>query len=230
MQKILTKERVRNLNYFREQMKKAVEEMIKRENNPTLKRAYERVLLNLETVPINFYPKKTLLTAIFRIGKHFIASEILGEHKQTVKVIRKGNRFVVVPEGRIIEIPAEHFFYGNKLTWKGVHTLMHEMCHDPLRNVFEFSREIHLTPSQTEELIADLLSARIAIKMGFPREKVLSLYHGREMVYGKFPFRKMLEKATKPKKTTEIPRKRKMPPKIKKIKRKGLRPFMPKAA
>jgi hypothetical protein len=199
MGKILNKERIRNLNFFRKKMQKAIKEMIKLEKNETLKAAYERALINLETVPINFYPKKTLMSTVFRIGKHIISSEILGEHKQNFQVIRKGKEFIVIPEGRVIDLPAEHFFHGNELEWKGVHTLMHEICHDPLRNVFEFSQQIHLNANQTEELIADLMSAKIAIKMGFSREKVLALYHGRESVYGRFPFREMLEKATETK-------------------------------
>ncbi len=201
MGKILNKNRIKSLNFFRTKMKKAVQEMIKHESNSALKTAYEKVLINLENVPINFYPKNSLMRTVFKIGEHFIASEILGEHKQNLKIIKKNGKVVgVVPEGRLIEIPAGHFFHGDKASWKGVHTLMHELCHNPSRNVFEFSKEIHLNPTQTEELIADLLSARIAIKMGFPRKRIYELYKGRQSVYGRFPFRKALEKAVSPKK------------------------------
>ncbi len=213
MGKVLNKERVRSLNYFRGRMKKAVQEMIKIEKNPTLKAAYERALTNLETVPIKFYPKDTLMRAVFKIGKHFVASEVLGQHEQKIRIKREGGIIKVVPDGRLIELPADHFFHGDKLNWKGVHTLMHEICHDPTRNVFDFSREAQLTPNQTEELIADLMSAKIAIKMGFKRESVLGLYHGREAIYGRFPFREYLERATESKtkrvlrKTKELPKK-----------------------
>ena len=203
MGKVLNRNRVKNLNVFRQKMQWAVKDMIKHEKNPTLKTAYERTLTNLETVPINFYPKDSLSRTVFQIGKHFFTSEVLGEHKQNIRVIRNGNLLKVIPEGRLIEIPANHFFLGNTPTWGGMKTLMHEICHDPARNVFDFSREIQLNPSQTEELIADLMSAKIAIKMGFPREKVLSLYNGREGVYGRFPYRKFLEKAIKQKKFRE---------------------------
>ena len=206
-------------------MKWSVKEMIKHEKNPTLKTAYERALTNLETVPINFYPKDNLSRTVFQIGKQFITSEVLGQHKQGMKVIKEGGLLKVIPEGRLIELPADHFFNGNKPTWDGMKTLIHELCHDPSRNVFEFSKEVHLTPTQTEELIADLMSAKIAIKMGFSREKVLSLYYGREAVYGKFPFRELLEKATKEKKFREaIPGRkvRELPKRLKEMRKKSL--------
>ncbi|MFH1663759.1 MAG: hypothetical protein ABH986_03035 [archaeon] len=209
----MSRERVRTLNYFRKKMQAAVQEMIKHENNSVLREAFERALTNLETVPINFYPKDSLSRTVFQIGKHFIASEVLGEHKQNIRLVRQGGLLKVVPEGRLIEIPADHFFHGNIPSWEGMKTLMHEICHDPTRNVFEFSREIHLTPNQAEELIADLMSAKIAVRMGFPREKVLSLYHGREGIYGRFPYRKAIEKATEPKKITKIMKKARELPK-----------------
>lgn len=197
MAEILTGNRVKKIRFLESQMRTAVREMIKTETNPTIKTAYEQVLTNLEKVPINFYHGNSLLRTVIKIGKHFISSEILGEHKQNLKVVREGNLLKVIPEGHLIEMPADLFFHGDKVSWKGLQTLIHEMCHNPMRNVFEFSKEVHLTPNQTEELIADLLSARIAVKMGFPRNRIHELYHGRQGIYGiGFPFEKMIEKAT----------------------------------
>lgn len=200
MTKILTKERIENLNKFRSLMKEAVIQMIKEEKNPAVKSAYERTLKNIESVPVNFFPKKNLVHAIYKIGKQVFSSEVLGEHKQEIIVMKKGKQTFVVRGKRNIDIPAEHFFHENNLNWQGIHTLMHEYSHDPARNVLEFSNQIHLNPEQTEELIADLLSAKIARKMGMNRERVLSFYRGRQGVYGKFPFNETLEKAIKPKK------------------------------
>ncbi len=140
MEKILSKDRVKRIRFVERKIQLAVKEMIKQETNPVIKEAYERTLKNLE-LPLNFYPKDSLSRTIFKIGEHFVSSEILGEHKQKLRIERQGNSVKVMPEGEIIEIPAEHFFYGksNKVTWKGLHTLIHELCHNPTRNVFEFS-------------------------------------------------------------------------------------------
>ncbi len=200
MNKILTKQRIENLNKFRNLMKEAVSHMIEEEKNPAVKAAYERTLKNIESVPINFFPKKNLVHAIYKIGKQIFTSEVLGEHKQEIIVMKKGKQTFVIRGKRNIDIPSEHFFHENNLNWQGIHTLMHEYCHDPARNVLKFSNQIHLNSEQAEELIADLLSAKIARKMGMNKERVLSFYRGRQGVYGKFPFKETLEKAIKPKK------------------------------
>jgi hypothetical protein len=204
MEKILSKDKIKKIRFLEKKVKEAVEEMIKTEKNPAIKSAYEKVLQNL-ILPINFYPKDSLMRTVFKIGKHFIASEVLGEHKQNLKFVRQGNIVKVVPEAELIEIPANLFFHGDKVTWKGLQTLIHELCHDPLRDPYELSK-LGLNRTQREELVADLLSARIAVKMGFPKQRILELYKGREGVYGKFPYKKALEKAVTSKKAKEKPK------------------------
>jgi len=208
-------------------MKEAVTHMIEEEKNSAVRAAYERTLKNIEVVPINFFPKKNLFHSIYKWGKQVFTSEVLGEHRQEISVIRKGNKIIAVQGRRIIDIPAEHFFHENKLSWQGVHTLMHELCHDPMRNNLEFSKQVHLNHEQAEELTADLLSAKIGVKMGMSRERVLGFYHGREGVYGGFPFRESLERAIKPKEGKITPVKPREVPRIKKEmeKRKRITPL-----
>ena len=129
----------------------------------------------------------------------FRAEITQAEHKQDIKIVREGNLVKVIPEREIIEMPLELLFRGDKVTWKGLHTLIHEMSHDPLRDASEL-KKLGLDRTQREEFVTDLLSARIAIKMDYPRENIYELYKGRESVYGRFPFMKALEKATSPKK------------------------------
>ncbi|MBU2477212.1 hypothetical protein KKG83_07110, partial [Candidatus Micrarchaeota archaeon] len=204
MGKILSKDKIKKIRFLEEKMKEAVEEMIQTEKNPAIRSAYEKFLENLK-IPINFYPKDNLMRTVFKIGEHFIASEVLGEHKQNLKFVRQGNIIKVVPDAEIIEIPAQLFFHGDKVTWKGLQTLIHELCHDPMRDPFEFSK-LGLNRTQREEWVTDLLSARIAVKMGYPRKRILELFRGREGVYGKFPYKKALEKAVTPKKEKEKPK------------------------
>ena len=57
-----------------------------------------------------------------------------------------------------------------------------------------------LTPEQREELRADSMAAQTLVEMGTPIEKVLALFHGRQGVYGRFPYMEFLKRAVAPKK------------------------------
>ncbi len=192
---VLTKKRRGQLDKFRENAVKAIEEMIKEEKNETIRNALDTALSNVENTPLKFYPRRSLRSAIYSTRGRVFGSMLKGLSVNRIAVMQKGPKMFVI-RSRHIELPAEHLFEGDRLTLDGVHTLMHEYCHS-VRNVSEFAEKLKLSPEQAEELIADLLSARIAVKMGIERETVYGFYGGRGMVYGGFPFHEMLKRALK---------------------------------
>ena len=58
-----------------------------------------------------------------------------------------------------------------------------------------FARAIKLNPNQAEELLADMLAAKLAVALGFKKEHVLIHFAGREIVYGTFPYLTYIERA-----------------------------------
>ena len=58
-----------------------------------------------------------------------------------------------------------------------------------------FAKAIKLSPGQTEELLADMLAAKLAVALGFKKENVLVHFAGREIVYGSFPYFAYIERA-----------------------------------
>lgn len=189
---ILTKERIKMLNEFRKKLIKVLKELIKKEKNPFIRDAFEETLQNVELLPIKFIPSKVLAARYGVVGGTIIGSVVKGQQLNQIIIVQKGmNKYVI--RRREIDLPAGHLFKGNKLAWDGVHTLMHEYCHS-LRNLNVLAEKLKLSNEQAEELIADLLSARIALEMNFPKEVILSFYSGRDFVYGGFPFREKLIK------------------------------------
>ncbi len=192
MGKILSKERKKALDKFREKAIHTVKEMIKEEKNPVLKKAFTQTLKNIASLPLEFYPRKYLSARFARSGKMVIGSIIKGQQVSKIIVYEKGLDKRVIIQSKI-QLPAEYIFEGNKLSLNGIHTLMHEYCHFP-RDVRSFAQGLNISEEQAEELIADLVSARISVKMGMEKEKVYSFYSGRDAVFYPFPFRRVLEK------------------------------------
>jgi len=195
MEKILTEERTKKLKHIKGFMRDAAVHLRDEAENLQDKKYYERMIKNIDTVPLYLFPRNDLAHHIYRIGKYVYSSVVLGQHVQDIRVIKKGNKIIGIEGKRRIELPANLFFNGDVISWEGLKTLAHEYAHDPIRG----------NPEKIEELFADLISAKVLVKMGTPRRKVLSLFTGREGVYGGFDYREAIKKAITPKKLIKRP-------------------------
>jgi len=191
---LLSKERKKALDGFREQAVSALAEMEKASKDGLSQELYAGMRRNVENTPIIFYPRKTLKEKIYKFRGRVFGSVVKGEHVNQIRIYQKGRqRFVV--QSNYINMPAFHVFEGNRLTVDGIFTLAHEYAHFPKPALGAFARANEMSYEQAEELLADALSAKLAVKLGYPREKVLGRFSGRGLVYGRIPFRKFIQKA-----------------------------------
>lgn len=188
---ILYKERVKALDQFRENAAKVLQEMQKAAKNGLEKALFERMAANVKNTPIMFYPRKTLKEKIFQAHGRIYGSVVKGEHVNVIKIYQKGKQRFVIQDS-YINMPAEHVFEGSRLTIEGIFTLAHEYAHFPKQGLEKFAQANKITYGQAEELLADTLSAKLAVAMGFPKELVLAQFQGRELVYGKIPFKRLI--------------------------------------
>jgi len=188
---ILGRKRVKALDKFREKAVKALKELKKNTKIGLEKELFERMIYNVENTPIYFYPRKTLKEKIFFARGRMFASTLKGEHVNVIKIFQKGSqRFML--RSNYINLPAEHVFEEDKLTIDGIFTLAHEYAHFPKPALAEFAEANKITVEQAEELLADTLSAKLAVAMGYPKENVLQHFQGRQLVYGRIPFKKLI--------------------------------------
>jgi len=194
--KILTKKRVKAVNDFRKRAIQALKELAKKEKDENTRFLYERMIENVENTPVVFYPRKSLRETVFTVGGRVFSSVTRGENVNVIKIIQRGNqRFIL--RSNYINLPAEHLFEGNSLTIEGIFTLAHEYAPFPKPALHLFARAHGLRLKQAEELLADMLAAKLAAKMGFKKENILGHFAGREIVYGSFPFYDFIERAVK---------------------------------
>ncbi len=188
---ILDRERVGALDNFRVSAVKALEDLGKSAKNDLEKALFARMKLNVQCTPIYFYPRETLKEKIFHAHGRVLASVVKGEHVNVIKIFQKGKqRFFV--KSNYINMPAEHVFEGSKLSVDGIFTLAHEYAHFPKPSLQKFAKANKISLEQAEELLADTLSAKLAVAMGYPKEKVLMHFHGRQLVYGGIPFKRLI--------------------------------------
>jgi hypothetical protein len=188
---VLDKERVKALDQFRERAVKTLEELRKNTKIELEKTLFERMIRNVENTPIYFYPKKTLKERIFQARGRVFGSVIKGEHVNVIRIFQKGSqRFFL--RSNYINMPAEHVFEGSKLTVEGIFTLAHEYAHFPKPSLNKFAKANGISNEQAEELLADTLSAKLAVGLGYPKEHVLKHFQGRELVYGSIPFKRLI--------------------------------------
>jgi len=155
------------------------------------KALFARMKRNVQHTPIFFYPRKTLKERIFHSRGRTFTSVVKGEHVNVIKIFQKGSkRFAVVDN--YINMPAEHVFNAGNLTVAGIFTLAHEYAHFPKPALSKFASANRISGEQAEELLADTLSAKLAVAMGYPKELVLGHFKGRELVYGQIPFKKLI--------------------------------------
>ena len=188
---ILGSDRVKALDSFRERALVALAELEKGTKNPLEKALYSRMARNVEGTQIFFYPRKTLREKIFRTQGRVYASVVKGENVNVIKIYQKGKQRFIIRDN-YINMPSEHVFEGKKLSVDGIFTLAHEYAHFPKPALGKFAKANGISFEQAEELMADTLSAKLAVEMGYPKELIMQHFRGRELVYGKFPFRKMI--------------------------------------
>lgn len=193
---VLTKKRRKELDRFRSAAIKALSELAKRAPNDEVRQLYERMAHNVEKTPLVFYPRRNLKEKIFRLRGRIFGTVTKGEHVNRITIVQQGmHRFVIMSD--YINLPAEHVFDGEKLSISGIFTLSHEYAHFPKPQIASFASAYSLGAGQAEELLADLLAAKLAVKMGYPKEHVLKHFRGRGVVYGTFPFEKFIKEAVK---------------------------------
>lgn len=159
-------------------------------------RLYELMENNVRNTPIMFYPRRILRKKTYRIGPYVSSSVTMGEHVNTIKVMQQGKQVFVI-RSHFINLPSEHLFDEDKLTISGLFTLAHEYAHFPKPAIGKFAAENKLSVGQAEELLADMLAAKLAVTLGYSKEHVLHHFAGREIVYGGFPFRKWIQRVCK---------------------------------
>lgn len=188
---VLDRERVKALDSFRASAVKALDELGKSAKNDLQKTLFARMKSNVRRTPIIFYPRKSLKERIFRSHGRTFASVVKGEHVNVIRIFQRGRKRFFVQDD-YINMPAEHVFDGSRLTVEGIFTLAHEYAHFPKPALAKFAAANGFSPGQAEELLADTLSAKLAVAMGYPKELVLLHFQGRELVYGRMPFKEMI--------------------------------------
>lgn len=191
---ILSKKRKSALDQFRQHAVSALEELRKEAADNLSREIYASMIGNVERTPIHFYPSRNLRERIFAARGRIFGSVVKGEHVNQIRIFQQGSRVWAV-KSDFINLPAEHIFDGDKLTISGIFTLAHEYAHFPKPALQQFAVHNKMDYEQAEELLADVLSAKLAVKMGYPKENVLQQFAGREIVYGRVPFRAFILKA-----------------------------------
>ena len=191
---ILSKKRRKALDEFRKHAVTALKELEKAAKDDLSKQIYSSMIHNVEHTPIHFYPKRNLHERIISGGGRIFASVVKGEHVNQIKIYQKGNQMFVV-KSDYINLPAGHVFDGDRLTINGIFTLAHEYAHFPKPALVGFAKANKMGYKQAEELMADVLAAKLAVKMGYPKGHVLDHFSGRGIVYGSVPFRAFILKA-----------------------------------
>ncbi|MBU0661864.1 hypothetical protein KKH30_02520 [Candidatus Micrarchaeota archaeon] len=192
--RIITKKRERALDNFRKQAVKALEELRKGAKHRNIKNLYDTMIYNVENTPVVFYPRRNLRSFVQRVGNKLFGSVTKGENVNRIWVVQKGNNKFIVRDN-YINMPAEHVFDGENLTIDGIFTLSHEYAHFDKPHLGVFADSLGIDPHTAEELMADILSAKLAVKMGYPKKRVLGHFTGRGIVYGSFPFEKYISSA-----------------------------------
>ncbi len=192
--RILSKKRKKAIDEFRKNAVRALEEL-KRDSKDSLSRQiYSKMIHNVEHTTIKFFPRRSLRETIFGGGGRIFASVVKGEHVNQIKIYQKGNQMFVV-KSDFINLPAGHVFNKDRLTIDGIFTLSHEYAHFPKPALVGFAKANAMSYDQAEELFADMLSAKLAVKLGYPKDKILNHFSGRGIVYGRVPFRAFILKA-----------------------------------
>ncbi len=176
---LLSSQRRNALNNLQQYVVLAVKEL-REQAPPNLKGLYEGLLNSIRNTKIYFYDRQELA----RQG----GFATMGEHQELMEIRRggfKGNQITIKRGPEIINIPTHYFFYGDKITASGLITLLHEWGHFK-KNIDPFAIQVGLPRKPAEEFLADILSAKVATKMGFKKEYVMQHYVGRIPLFAPF--------------------------------------------
>ncbi len=190
---VLSKKRRNALDSFVANAAKALKEL-KKGSKGVERGLYELMLENVANTPVYFYPKKILRANFYSHGGRAGMGITQGENVSFYKIIQIGGMRKITRKS-FINLPAEHVFRGDKMTLDGILTICHEYAHFPKPKLAEFAKKNRLGHETAEELLADALSAKLAVKLGFSREQVIRHFAGREIVYGKIPFKQFILRA-----------------------------------
>ncbi len=191
---VLTKKRRKALDSFLSNAAKALNELKREARTQIVRDMFELMLENVARTPIYFYPSRVLRANYYRKGNRVGVSVTQGENVSYYRVIQIGG-LRRVERKSYINLPAGHVFSGDKMTLDGILTLCHEYAHFPKPKLLEFAEKHAMDAGTAEELLADVLSAKLAVKMGFPKREVMAHFAGREIVYGAIPFRDFILRA-----------------------------------
>ena len=192
--RILTKGRKRALDGFRKNAILVLEKLAKNAKDGTTRELYMHMQRNVLRTPIWFYPSASLTKKIEISHGMVFASVTKGENVNLIKLIQTPQGSVIV-RSNFINLPAEHIFSGDKMSIPGIFTISHEYAHFPKPKINEFAKRLGISGESAEELLADILASKLAVALGYPKEGVLALLSGRQLVYGAFPFEKFILKA-----------------------------------
>jgi len=150
-----------NLTITRQMIIRTLDMMIKDTDQPRVRALYSAVKDNVFSVPINFRSGNTLESGF--------GFSTMGENIKRVKYI--GNMPVL--QSAII-LPYEHFFSGNKISYDGLLTLLHEYSHIILPQESKYFVMDLLgiddgeQSDEIDEFFADLIMTRIATRILLP--------------------------------------------------------------
>jgi len=191
---ILTKGRKKALDEFRKNAILVLEKLAKNAKDGTTRELYMHMQRNVLRTPIWFYPSASLTKKIEISHGMVFASVTKGENVNLIKLIQTPKGSVIV-RSNYINLPAEHIFFGDKMSVQGIFTIAHEYAHFPKPKISEFAKGLRISAENAEELLADIMASKLAVALGYPKEGVLALLSGRQLVYGAFPFEKFILKA-----------------------------------
>ena len=191
---ILTKGRKNALDEFRKHASLVLEKLAKNARDGTTRELYMHMQHNVLHTPIWFYPSTSLTKKIEISHGMVFASVTKGENVNLIKLIQTPQGSVIV-RSNFINLPAEHIFSGDKMSIPGIFTIAHEYAHFPKPKISEFAKGLRISAENAEELLADIMASKLAVALGYPKEGVLALLSGRQLVYGAFPFEKFILKA-----------------------------------
>jgi len=148
---VLNEERKRNLAITRMLILGALDEMINDNmNNPRMKSLYISVKQNVLVLPINVRPGNVLE------GGYGYAT--MGENVKRISASGAIQSAIFLPE--------EHLFDGDRISYDGLLTLLHEYSHVTLApHAQMFANSLGLEGELTDEFFADTVAAKIAKKM-----------------------------------------------------------------
>ncbi|MEM0360570.1 MAG: hypothetical protein QXK06_04515 [Candidatus Diapherotrites archaeon] len=183
---VLSGARKKALDAFMRHAANSLKELKKEAKSGIESELFELMELNLANTPIYFYPRK-----VMRANPFFVTQ---GENVSFYRIIQIGGMRRIERKS-YINLPVEHIFKGEKMSLDGILTLCHEYAHFPKPKLREFALAHRISLEQAEELLADVLSAKLAVKMGFPKKQVIAHFAGREIVYGALPYREFILRA-----------------------------------